>query len=92
MWHGCLRARILRSQASAATSRQQSSALNRSRRPSDRVIFGLVNMRRMLGKDAHEARFGAIKPGDVVLLDTYQVLHGRDVFEGEREHGVLWLK
>ena len=34
----------------------------------------------------------AMEPGDVVLLDTYQVLHGRDVFEGEREHGVLWLK
>ena len=32
------------------------------------MLFGLVNMRRMLGKDAHEARFGAIKPGDVVLL------------------------
>jgi hypothetical protein len=33
----------------------------------------------------------AMEPGDVVLLDSYQVLHGRDVFEGEREHGVLWF-
>ena len=32
-----------------------------------------------------------MEPGDVVLLDTYQVLHGRDVFEGEREHAVVWL-
>lgn len=29
--------------------------------------------------------------GDVVLLDTYSVLHGRDTFVGPRQHGVLWL-
>ena len=30
--------------------------------------------------------------GEVVLLDTYQALHGRDCFEGRREpHGVVWL-
>ena len=33
----------------------------------------------------------AMQPGDLILLDTYQVLHGRDVFEGEREHAVIWL-
>ena len=33
----------------------------------------------------------AMQPGDLVLLDTYQVLHGRDVFEGPREHAVVWL-
>ena len=32
-----------------------------------------------------------MEPGDVVLLDSYQVLHGRDTFDGAREHGVLWL-
>lgn len=32
-----------------------------------------------------------MQPGDVVLLDTYQVLHGREPFEGERQHGVMWL-
>ena len=32
-----------------------------------------------------------MEAGDVVLLDSYQVLHGRDVFEGPREHGVVWL-
>ena len=32
-----------------------------------------------------------MEPGDVVLLDSYQVLHGRDIFQGQREHGVLWL-
>mmetsp|Transcript_25573 Transcript_25573/g.39321 ORF Transcript_25573/g.39321 Transcript_25573/m.39321 type:complete len:415 (-) Transcript_25573:1615-2859(-) len=29
--------------------------------------------------------------GDVVLLDSYQVLYGRDIFQGTREHGVIWL-
>ena len=32
-----------------------------------------------------------MNPGDVVLLDSYQVLHGRDTFQGPREHGVIWL-
>uniref|UniRef100_A0A7S2EIE1 TauD/TfdA-like domain-containing protein n=1 Tax=Ditylum brightwellii TaxID=49249 RepID=A0A7S2EIE1_9STRA len=32
-----------------------------------------------------------MQPGDVVLLDSYQVLHGRDTFQGPREHGVIWL-
>ena len=32
-----------------------------------------------------------MRRGDVVLLDTYQTLHGRDVFDGPREHGVVWL-
>ena len=33
----------------------------------------------------------AMQPGEVVLLDSYQVLHGREPFTGEREHGVMWL-
>ena len=32
-----------------------------------------------------------MRRGDVVLLDSYQVLHGRDVFDGPREHAVVWL-
>jgi len=27
-----------------------------------------------------------MKKGDVVLVDNYQVMHGRDVFTGERMH------
>jgi len=30
--------------------------------------------------------------GDVVLVDNYQVMHGRDVFEGERMHAVTWFQ
>ena len=32
-----------------------------------------------------------MEPGDVVLLDSYSVLHGRDTFTGKRQHGVIWL-
>ena len=32
-----------------------------------------------------------MRRGDVVLLDSYQVLHGREPFSGTREHGVMWL-
>ena len=33
-----------------------------------------------------------MQPGDVVLVDNYQVMHGRDVFEGERLHAVTWFQ
>jgi ABC-type sugar transport system ATPase subunit len=29
---------------------------------------------------------------DVVLVDNYQVMHGRDVFTGERMHAVTWFQ
>ena len=32
-----------------------------------------------------------MQPGDVVFLDNYRSLHGRDVFEGSREHAVAWF-
>ena len=33
-----------------------------------------------------------MEQGDVVLVDNYQVMHGRDVFEGERLHAVTWFQ
>jgi len=33
-----------------------------------------------------------MKEGDVVLVDNYQVMHGRDVFTGERLHAVTWFQ
>lgn len=33
-----------------------------------------------------------MEEGDVVLVDNYQVLHGRNVFEGERLHAVTWFE
>lgn len=32
-----------------------------------------------------------MEPGDVLLCDNYRVLHGRDIFEGERLHAVSWF-
>lgn len=33
-----------------------------------------------------------MEQGDVVLVDNYQCLHGRDVFTGERLHAVTWFQ
>ncbi|KAJ1456451.1 hypothetical protein M885DRAFT_439572 [Pelagophyceae sp. CCMP2097] len=33
----------------------------------------------------------AMQPGDVVLVDNYRVLHGRDIFKGDRYHAVAWF-
>jgi|AntAceMinimDraft_5_1070358.scaffolds.fasta_scaffold58326_1 hypothetical protein len=30
-------------------------------------------------------------PGEVCLLDNYRMLHGRDVFQGDRNHAVAWF-
>jgi len=30
--------------------------------------------------------------GDVALLDNYSCMHGRDIFDGTRMHGVSWFK
>lgn len=37
-------------------------------------------------------RFVKMRPGDVVLLDNYKTLHGRNVFDGTRKHGVCWFE
>jgi len=33
-----------------------------------------------------------MEQGDVVLVDNYQVMHGRDKFTGERLHAVTWFQ
>jgi len=33
----------------------------------------------------------AMEPGDVLLVDNYRALHGRDVFQGDRLHAVSWF-
>ena len=32
-----------------------------------------------------------MEPGEVLLCDNYRVLHGRDIFEGDRLHAVSWF-
>ena len=36
--------------------------------------------------------FVAMKEGDVVLVDNYRTMHGRNIFEGTRKHAVTWFK
>ena len=33
-----------------------------------------------------------MRPGDAVLLDNYQTMHGRNVFKGTRKHAVSWFE
>jgi len=33
-----------------------------------------------------------MQKGDVVLVDNYRTLHGRNIFDGERMHAVTWFK
>jgi len=44
-------------------------------------------------KRASESNIAALsmEPGDVMLLDNYRALHGRDVFGGDRFHAVTWF-
>jgi alpha-ketoglutarate-dependent taurine dioxygenase len=34
----------------------------------------------------------AMEKGDVLLIDNYRMLHGRQTFEGERLHAVSWFR
>jgi hypothetical protein len=44
-------------------------------------------------KRASEKHITALpmEPGDVLLVDNYRALHGRDVFQGDRYHAVSWF-
>ena len=37
-------------------------------------------------------RYVKMREGDVVLLDNYKCMHGRNVFDGTRKHGVAWFE
>jgi hypothetical protein len=37
-------------------------------------------------------RYVKMNEGDVVLLDNYKCMHGRNVFDGTRKHGVAWFE
>ena len=37
-------------------------------------------------------QFIKMSHGDVVLLDNYVTMHGRNVFEGTRKHAVTWFQ
>ena len=33
-----------------------------------------------------------MEPGDVLLIDNYRMLHGRQTFDGDRLHAVSWFR
>ena len=37
-------------------------------------------------------RYVKMNKGDVVLLDNYKCMHGRNVFDGKRKHAVAWFE
>ena len=37
-------------------------------------------------------KYVKMSEGDVVLLDNYKTMHGRNVFDGTRKHGVAWFE
>lgn len=39
----------------------------------------------------NNVQFVKMTEGDVVLLDNYKCMHGRNVFDGTRKHGVAWF-
>lgn len=39
-----------------------------------------------------EMKYVKMQPGDVVLLDNYKTMHGRNVFDGVRKHAVAWFE
>ena len=40
----------------------------------------------------NNVQFIKMTEGDVVLLDNYKCMHGRNVFDGTRKHGVAWFE
>jgi len=46
------------------------------------------DLRHMDDVTMKNVQFIKIREGDVALLDNYKCLHGRNVFDGTRKHGV----
>merc|ERR1719223_1901572 len=62
-------------------------------------VFYADNMEPLTLEDCNEIKRAsekhitalAMEPGDVLLVDNYRALHGRDVFQGDRFHAVSWF-
>jgi len=62
-------------------------------------VFYADNMEPLTLEDCQEIKRASEKhitalsmePGDVLLVDNYRALHGRDVFQGDRFHAVSWF-
>lgn len=49
-------------------------------------------LKEMDEKTYKNARYVKMSEGDVVLLDNYKCMHGRNVFDGTRKHAVAWFE
>jgi len=77
----------------------------RDRRPCGVPEVGMTDvllgkeMNKMSSEDCDEVKRVAEKsivalpmePGDILLIDNYRALHGRETFEGDRYHAVTWF-
>mmetsp|Transcript_36849 Transcript_36849/g.115341 ORF Transcript_36849/g.115341 Transcript_36849/m.115341 type:complete len:449 (-) Transcript_36849:154-1500(-) len=62
-------------------------------------VFLGEDMKEISAEDCEEVKRVAEKnivalpmePGDVLLIDNYRALHGRETFEGDRYHAVTWF-
>jgi hypothetical protein len=77
----------------------------RDRRPCGVPEVGMTDvymgqdMRPISPEDCEEVKRAAEKnivalpmePGDILLIDNYRALHGRETFEGDRFHAVTWF-
>jgi hypothetical protein len=51
-----------------------------------------AQLKEMDEKTYENARYVKMSEGDVVLLDNYKCMHGRNVFDGTRKHAVAWFE
>merc|ERR1719389_603785 len=62
-------------------------------------VFLGENLKKTPAEDCDEVKRVAEKsivalpmePGDILLIDNYRALHGRETFEGDRFHAVTWF-
>jgi alpha-ketoglutarate-dependent taurine dioxygenase len=54
--------------------------------------ISLEELRQMDEVTMKNVQFIKMSEGDVVLLDNYKCMHGRNVFDGTRKHGVAWFE
>jgi hypothetical protein len=55
-------------------------------------VYGKERLEQLDAVTMKNIQFVKMTEGDVVLLDNYKTMHGRNVFDGTRKHGVAWFE
>lgn len=58
----------------------------------DDAEISLDELKQMDEVTMKNVQYVKMTEGDVVLLDNYKCMHGRNVFDGTRKHGVAWFE